>query len=198
MKAFLGGVSQSVQGFTPLEHVPQELASIQALYGGQVLLDRDFQLARVGDTLAEREFSIVHIASHGEFSDDVEQSFLLTWDGRLTMDRLSDFVARTRLRDRPIELLTLSACETAQGNDRAALGLAGVAIRAGARSALGTLWRVNDAAASQLVAEFYRQLGDASESKAVALQRAQQKLVRDPIYRHPFYWSPFLLISNWL
>ncbi len=97
-----------------------------------------------------------------------------------------------------VELLTLSACDTAVGDDRAALGLAGIAIKAGARSALATLWYINDQASAILVAEFYRQLKDASVSRAVALQRAQLKLLNDRRYRHPGYWSPFLLINDWL
>ena len=92
----------------------------------------------------------------------------------------------------------LSACDTAQGDDRAALGLAGVAVQAGARSALGTLWSVNDLASAELVGEFYAQLHAQPVSKAVALQRAQQMLVRDPNRAHPYYWAPFLLIGNWL
>jgi CHAT domain-containing protein len=198
LKVFLSGLSEPVQGFPALEHVPRELEQIQALYGGEVLLDRAFQLPRVESELAGQEFSIVHVASHGEFAEDVEKSFLLTWDGRLTLGRMSEEVKRTRLRERPIELLTLSACDTAQGNERAALGLAGVAVQSGARSALGTLWSVNDAASADLMVEFYRQLKDQEVSKAAALQRAQQKLVRDPNLGHPFYWAPYLLISNWL
>jgi CHAT domain-containing protein len=95
-------------------------------------------------------------------------------------------------------LLTLSACQTAAGDDRAALGLAGVAIKAGARSALATLWFINDQASSMLVSEFYRQLQDPSVSKAVALQRAQLKMLEEPAFDHPAYWAPFLLLNNWL
>jgi CHAT domain-containing protein len=198
LQLFLSGLSEGVQGFPPLEHVPAELSAIQGLYGGDLLLNQDFRLKRIEGTLAEREFNVVHIASHGQFSEDVAQSFLLTYDDRLTMDRLADYVGLFRFRETPIELLTLSACETAAGDDRAALGLAGVAIKAGARSALGTLWSVNDASAARLVTEFYRQIQAGAPSKAAALQRAQQQLREDPDYAHPFYWSPFLLISNWL
>jgi CHAT domain-containing protein len=198
LKVFLSGLSESVQGFPPLAYVPAELSSVRSLYGGTLLLDRDFQLARVEGTLGERDFNVVHIASHGEFSSDSGSSYLLAWDGRLTMDRLSEYVGLFRFRETPIELLTLSACETAEGDERAALGLAGVAIKAGARSALGTLWSVNDAATEKLIVEFYRQLKEDSTSKATALQRAQLALRRSPAYEHPFYWSPFLLISNWL
>jgi len=97
-----------------------------------------------------------------------------------------------------VELLTLSACETAAGDDRAALGLAGVAIKAGARSALATLWTVNDPAAAQVVSDFYRALRDPALSKAKALQQAQVATLKDVRYRHPNYWSAFLLIGNWL
>jgi len=78
------------------------------------------------------------------------------------------------------------------------LGLAGVAVKAGARSALATLWFVNDASTSQLVSEFYRQLKQPGVTKVQALQRAQIATLQDPRYRHPGYWAPFLLIGNWL
>ena len=83
-------------------------------------------------------------------------------------------------------------------DDRAALGLAGVAVKAGARSAVATLWSVNDEASAGLIADFYRELKQPGVSRAVALQRAQVKLLSDPRYQHPGFWSPFLLINNWL
>ena len=123
---------------------------------------------------------------------------MLTWDTRLSMDRLAALVARTRLRtERPLELLVLSACQTAAGDERAALGLAGVALQAGARSAVATLWSVNDEAAARIIQRFYAELA-AGASRAKALQRAQQSLIETTAFRHPAYWSPFLLISSWL
>ena len=93
----------------------------------------------------------------------------------------------------------LSACQTAAGDDRAALGLAGIAIKAGARSAIATLWSVNDEASAELVIAFYRQLQEhPSISRAAALQRAQLRLLNELGYDHPSYWAPFLLINNWL
>jgi CHAT domain-containing protein len=148
--------------------------------------------------LRDKQFTILHIASHGQFESDVRKTFLLTFKDRLSMDQLDQFVGFYRFREEPLELLTLSACETAVGDDRAALGLAGVAVKAGARSALATLWYINDKASSLLVSEFYRQLHDPSISRATALQRAQLKLLNDRSYHHPGYWSPFLLINNWL
>ena len=132
-----------------------------------------------------------------KFEADARASYLLTYDGRLSMDELEHLIKLSRFREEPVELLTLSACDTAVGDERAALGLAGVAIKAGARSALATLWSVNDAAAAVLIERFYGELA-AGHSRAGALQRAQRALIEDPTFRHPAYWSPFLLISNWL
>jgi CHAT domain-containing protein len=197
-RVLAAGLTESVQGFSALPHVAAELQAVQHLYGGHPLLNSSFLTANMEKESEEQPLSIVHIASHGYFAGEVEKSFLLTFDDKLTMDRLSQVVGVFRFRDRPLELLTLSACETAAGDDRAALGLAGVAIKAGARSALATLWTVNDEAASVLVAEFYQQLHSDSVSRAVALQNAQKKLLADRRYQHPAYWSPFLLLNNWL
>ncbi|MFL5281799.1 MAG: CHAT domain-containing protein, partial [Rhodopila sp.] len=128
---------------------------------------------------------------------DPSQIFILAYDGRLTLEELEDSIKRTRFRELGIELLVLSACQTAAGdNDRAALGLAGLALKAGARSVLATLWFVSDEASMQLTIEFYRQLQN--RTLAHALQAAQLSLMEDPVRRHPFYWAPFLLIGNWL
>jgi CHAT domain-containing protein len=198
IQPLLNGLTEAVQGFPSLQHVQRELAAIHAAYGGKVLENEDFRLASVQQELKETPYSIVHIASHGQFASDVRHTFLLTFDDKLTMDRLERFMALSQYRDQPVELLTLSACQTAAGDDRAALGLAGVAVKAGARSALATLWFINDQASAQLVTEFYRQLRDLDVSKAKALQQAQVQLLTDRRYQHPGYWSPFLLIGNWL
>jgi len=198
IQPFLAGLSQSVEGFPRLEHVARELEAIRALHGGRILLDEGFRLDPVRETLADEAFSVVHIATHGQFSAQVDRTFLLAWDGHLTLERLAAYVGLFRFRDVPLELLTLSACDTAQGDERAALGLSGVALKAGARSALATLWKVNDAAAARLVVEFYAQLRDGELSRAKALQRAQRKALESFPYDHPGYWSPFLMIGSWL
>ncbi len=162
-------------------------------------MNKTFQRDAVGDKLAREQPTIVHIASHGHFDSDVRKSFVLTFDKNLTLDDLERFIRPAQLRDQAIELLTLSACQTAAGNDRAALGLAGVAVKAGARAAFATLWFVNDAASTQLVGDFYTELTTHPEgSKAQALQTAQKKLLAQPRYSHPCYWAPYLLIGNWL
>ena len=192
------GLTEERQGFPPLPYVEEELDTIQELYGGTQLLNKNFQIDTMQKEMREEDFSIVHIASHGLVESNVEDSFLLAYDEKITMDRLADLVGLFKFRKTPLELLTLSACETAAGDDKAALGLAGVAVKAGARSALATLWFIDDKVASDLVGEFYRQLRDSSLSKAQALQQAQMKVLETPEYQHPNYWSPFLLINNWL
>ncbi len=198
VKVLSAGLTEAVQGFPALPHVETELDALKTAYNSEVLLNRTFASSRLQDELREQQFTIVHIASHAQFKSQVDNTFLLTFDDKVTMDRLSQFIGYFRFREQPLELLTLSACETAAGDDRAALGLAGVAIKAGARSALATLWFINDEASSELVARFYRQLQDPKLSKAQALQRAQVSLLQDPAFRHPTYWAPFLLLNNWL
>jgi Uncharacterized protein conserved in bacteria len=198
IEVLLSGLSVSVQGFPSLPYVAGELDTIRSLYAGKVLKDRAFQMGNVEQALTNTPYSVVHIASHGQFKSDPRQTFILTFEDKLSMDALEQVMGLGQFRDKPVELLTLSACQTAAGDDRAALGLAGIAVKAGARSALATLWFVNDRASSLLVAEFYRAFQDPVVSKAQALQRAQLTMLKDRRYRHPGYWSPFLLIGNWL
>jgi len=198
VKVLSAALTDSVQGFSPLPNVLDELQAIQGLYGGTQLLNHDFLTSNLEKELRNKQFTIMHVASHGRFEAEFRKSFLLTFDGKVTMDQLEQYIGLFKFREDPLELLTLSACETAAGDDRAALGLAGIAIKAGARSALATLWYINDQASSELVAEFYRGLQDPSVSRAMALKRAQLKLLNDRSYQHPGYWSPFLLINNWL
>lgn len=195
----LNGLSESVQNFSSLPSVPKELRSIEALFENHaILLDKTFLLQGVNQTLQKTPYTIVHIASHGQFDSDPKKTFVLTYDDKLTMNRLENLLRFTGSRKEPVELLTLSACQTAVGDERAALGLAGVAVKAGARSALASLWFVNDESTTELVTSFYQQLQNPALSKAQALQNAQKKLLGTEYFRHPMYWAPFLLIGNWL
>jgi CHAT domain-containing protein len=198
LRFLAAGLTKSVQGFPALPYVAEEVATIEQLYTSERLLNQSFQLPRLEDELRDGRYAVLHIATHGKFSPDAKDSYLLTFDGKLTMPMLDHLIGQFRFRQHPLELLTLSACQTGIGDDRAALGLAGVALKAGARSALATLWFINDEASASLIAEFYRQLRDPRLSKAAALQRAQVHLLRDRVYEHPAYWSPFLLLNNWL
>ena len=198
VKPLLGGVSQAREEFEALANVPRELETIHALFGGERLLDAGFRAERIRSAIAESRPTLVHLASHAVFTGDPATSFLLTHDGRMTMDELAGALTRTRLRTDPVELLVLSACDTALGDDRAALGLAGVAVRSGARSAVGSLWAIADDATYPLVASFYRHLHEPGQSRAEALRAAQREMLARPELAHPFYWSAFVLISNWL
>jgi CHAT domain-containing protein len=198
IRVLISALTESVQGYPALPNVREEVTNIHALYPGAVLENESFVSENVQSELKQTEYSIVHLASHGEFSRKAGESYVLTYDGRLDMNDLQQYMSMTTFREQPIELLTLSACQTAAGDDRAALGLAGIAVKAGARSALATLWFINDRASAELVSEFYTQLKDPDLSKVKALQNAQLKLLKDPRYSHPIYWSPFLLIGNWL
>ncbi|MBH0200576.1 MAG: CHAT domain-containing protein [Nitrospira sp.] len=198
LRFLAAGLTKSVQGFPSLPHVAEEVASIEQFYPSDRLLNNAFHTQRLEDELRDGRYGALHIATHGKFSTNADESYLLTFDGKLTMPTLDRLIGLFRFRQEPLELLTLSACQTGIGDDRAALGLAGVALKAGARSALATLWFINDEASATLITEFYRQLQNPSLSKAVALQRAQVRLLRDHVYEHPAYWSPFLLLNNWL
>ncbi|MDH3771770.1 MAG: CHAT domain-containing protein, partial [Nitrospirota bacterium] len=192
------GLSEGVQGFAPLPNVQQEIQDIHDLFGGTSLLNKEFLKTNIEREMKQENFTIIHIASHGKFGQNPQDSYVLAYDQKLTMNQLAELIGLFQFRQTPLDLLTLSACETAAGDERGALGLAGVAIKSGARSALATLWFINDQASSLLVNQFYTQLKQSSHSKAQALRDAQLTLLDHVIYRHPSYWAPFLLINNWL
>jgi CHAT domain-containing protein len=199
MSALLSGLSVSRQGYPGLPFVTAELTTLQTVAQNSTVLENQaFRVQRIETALKAQPYSVVHIASHAQFSSDPGQTFILAYDGRLTLGELEDAVKGRRWDGNPLELLSLSACQTAVGDDRAALGLAGVAIKAGARSAIASLWFINDEAASRIVTQFYRELQKPGVSKAQALQQAQLALMQDRRFRHPGYWAPFLVIGNWL
>lgn len=198
-RILLGGLSESVQGYQSLNFVPQELDSLKRLHGGTVMLDKQFVTERIGDKIRGEQFSIVHLASHGAFDRDAHKTFVLTHDSRMTLDDLERFIRPGQFRGRPVELMTLGACQTAAGDDRAALGMAGIAVKSGARCAVASLWFVNDEASSELISGFYENLwGQPGISKAQAMQKAQTSMLESRGYRHPCYWAPYLVIGNWL
>ncbi|HEX8551874.1 MAG TPA: CHAT domain-containing protein [Abditibacteriaceae bacterium] len=198
-RVFTGGISESVQGFDALQNVSQELKSIQKSYAGTSLLDGQFVKSKIASEVTNGDFSVVHIASHGEFSGRADNTYLLTYDGKVTLDELERLIRPRQFRGTPVEMLFLSACQTAAGDDRAALGLAGIAVKAGARSAVASLWSVNDEATAALVANFYTALKqNRGISKAAAMQKAQLATMQDERFAHPAFWAPFLVIGNWL
>ncbi len=198
LQALIAGISQARQKFSALPNVTGELAKISSQVSTKVLLNQDFTSTALKNQLSSSTFSIVHLATHGQFSSQADKTFLLTWDETFNVNELNSLLrSREQSGSGAIELLVLSACQTAAGDKRAALGLAGVAVRAGARSTLATLWFVSDEGTTELMTQFYRQL-DASTTKAEALRRAQLSLLKDPILNHPYYWAPYVMVGNWL
>ncbi len=198
MQALILGLTKPSPPFAALPNVAMETTQVQNILGGTTFLDEAFTLERVTQNLRQHNYQILHIATHGKFGANPESTFLVgggnTRISITDLDRL--FSAR---KDRQaIELLTLSACQTAAGDNRSTLGMAGVAVRAGARSAVATLWFINDAGTVPLIQEFYSQLRYTHISKAEALRKAQIKLIADKDYNHPAIWSPFILIGSWL
>ncbi len=200
----LAALSDARHGFSAIPCAEYEINALNDLLSPThpPLVNKGFLKSQLQQRLSNSNDAFVHIATHGQFNADLDKTFILTYDEALSLNTLEQLMKLSTLRQRPIELLTLSACETAAGDDRAALGLAGVALKAGVNSALASLWQVDDEATPAVILEFYRQLMDQPEhSKAQALQQAQIKLLRSQHlaqYHHPYYWAAFLLIGNWL
>ncbi len=193
--------------FPPIPKVADELETIKNIFDkSEILLNRDFTQNSLQQKLQESDFPVVHLATHGQFGSTSDQTFILsgaeTGNPLINVNQFNNLLQVGSLRrSQPIELLVLSACNTAQGDNQAILGLAGVAVRAGARSTIATLWGANDEATANLMGKFYQNLAaDTNISKAKALRQAQLALLaeEDSQYRHPYYWAPFVLIGNWL
>lgn len=208
LEAFTGGVSEAQAGFSALPAVDAEINKIAEMLPTTALINQTFTTDRLNRTLHKTPFPIVHLATHGQFSSRLEETFLLAWNGRITIEDLNEILRpRQQSTGQPLSLLVLSACQTATGDRRAALGLAGMALRSGARSTLATLWQVKDDSTAVLMAQFYQALVNSSEealaespemTKAEALRAAQLSLLAQPQYQHPFYWAPFVLVGSWL
>ena len=182
------------RNFDELPNVEEELQQIRKIVPSALLLNPKFTETNLQQEINSGTFSAVHIATHGNFSSDPEETFILTYNQLLTSNELNNLL-RVNNQNR-VELLVLSACETAQGDNRATLGLAGVAVRAGARSVLSTLWQVSDRSTAELMVQFYKELTNPKLTKAQALHQAQLALFQK--YKAPYYWAPYVLVGNWL
>lgn len=186
------GLTVPISSFAPLPFVEVETQKVENILGGSRFLNQDFTINNLGKQL-QKDYSVVHIATHGNFGGTIESAYLQAFDGRINLIELEKLLSSSS----KIELLTLSACETAAGNERSVLGLGGVAIRSNVKSVLGTLWSVNDADIVALITDFYENLRkpDISLSEALALsQRAE--IARST--SHPALWSSLILLGNWL
>jgi len=196
--AIVEGLTVARHGFPALEAAAEEIDRVGRTFSVAPIRDEEFTRKRLEQELRETPAEVVHIASHGTFSRDPTKTFLLSYDGYVDLEMLRHAIGGAKVKDEPLELLTLSACETAAGDERAALGLAGIALRAGARSALASLWSVNDESTAVLAQEFYQELAINHRSRAESLRLAQLKLLHDERYSHPVHWAAFLMIGSWL
>ncbi|MEL6552246.1 MAG: CHAT domain-containing protein [Cyanobacteria bacterium J06621_11] len=203
LKILRGGIGlpQIVRGqtFPPIELIQAELDQIpNELTVSKPLLNEAFTQSNIEEQLASETYSAIHWKTHGVFSSDPGETFLVAYQDGITANELSTLVrSASEQQSEPLELLVLSACETAQGDRRAVLGLAGIAVRAGTRSTLSTLWRADDGANTELMASFYQGL-ETGLTKAQSLQQAQKKLLSEIGYPAPYYWAPYVLVGNWL
>jgi CHAT domain-containing protein len=204
----------------PLPAVPIELSTIFAAgWAGQSILNQAFTLNNLKTQRQQQPYGIVHLATHAEFNPGAPQnSYIQFWDTKLRLDQ----VRQLNWDDPPVQLLTLSACRTALGDEQAELGFAGLAYQTGVRSVLASLWAVDDTGTLSLMTEFYRQLKTAP-IRAEALRQAQLAMIRGQVriesgqlitpsgtiqlppeladlestaFSSPFYWSAFTLIGN--
>lgn len=195
------------QNFPSLDNIPLEIATIsQQFPNHQALVNQQFNPQTLTQTLDNADYSIIHIATHAQFGTIPDDSFLVAGNNdKITLKSLENTLRLLESGSNSVELLTLTACETAEGDERSALGLAGVAIQAGVQSAIASLWPVSDQSTLQLILAFYDNLINSGVNKAEALREAQIQLIQaqsnpdiNNQYSHPVYWSSFILIGNWL
>lgn len=205
LNVLAAGLVQPPQGFQqefpPLPEIKSEFDSIsQAIASTTQLLNQDFNSKNLESKVNTVPFNVLHLATHGQFSSNVENTFILADDGPINVTEFDSLLRRRdQTRSEALEMLVLSACQTATGDNRATLGLAGASVKAGARSTLASLWHINDKSTAILIGEFYRELVKTEVTKAEALRRAQVKLLNDyPNYSRPGYWAPYVLVGNWL
>jgi filamentous hemagglutinin family protein len=204
----------------PLPAVPVELSAIvPQLWQGKSFLNNAFTLENLKVQRAEQPFGIIHLATHANFQPGVpSNSYIQLSNGKLRFDQLPQL----GWNNPPVELLVLSACRTALGNEEAELGFTGLAVQAGVKSTLGSLWSVSDEGTLGLIAQFYEQLKIAP-IKVEALRRAQVAMLSGQVHlengqlhaphgdiplppelarsgkiqlRHPYYWAGFTFVGN--
>ena len=197
-----GGITKPLQvkkqKFSALDNIKSEL-NLFSDAKGKILIDRDFTSKNLLQQLSDTSASYIHLATHGQFSSNPNRTFLLMWQQLLTIKEFGDLLQQRRQKTyTPIDLLVLSACDTASGDRYAALGLAGVAVRSGALSTIATLWQVNDESTAVLMKSFYRHL-KSDRTLAEALRLAQLELWQrsDKDWQVPAFWSAYVAIGNW-
>ena len=157
----------------------------------------NFKRADLVRALAANHTDVLHLATHASFNGRSDRSYIVADGEQIPIADLRELIARNQTRGEQLDLLVLSACETAVGDDQASLGLAGAAVQSGARSVLASLWQVSDEGTAQLMKAFYAHRAQ-SESKAAALRAAQITLIsQGGELADPSVWAAFLLLGSW-
>ncbi|MGB6301184.1 MAG: CHAT domain-containing protein [Rivularia sp. (in: cyanobacteria)] len=199
IKAVVAGISEARSGFSSLPGVKSEVKEISdKVKSASTLLNEKLTEASLATKVKNGSANVVHLATHGQFSSRLDDTFLLTWDGQINIKELSELLRnRQNTQSKNIDLLVLSACDTAAGDNRAVLGLAGLAVKSGARSTIASLWPVKDKATVALMNSFYKNLLKPGTTKAEALRQAQIEIMKKTDFNEPFFWSAFVLVGNW-
>lgn len=180
-----------------LLEVEQEADSISEVFGAsrtKALVNQSFTLQNIKEKLPS--YSYLHLATHGQFSSNPQDTYLVAWQEKIGVQQLEQLILeRTSNRSKGLDLLFLSACQSAKGDSRSELGLAGLATQAGAKNAIATLWQVNSRSTSLLAAGFYQRIAK-GQPYAQALQQAQLELMHSKDYKHPYFWAPFVLLGG--
>jgi CHAT domain-containing protein len=168
--------------------------AVQFAQGGRFV--PDFTRAELQSALAQ-PIDVLHLATHAAFNGRSDRAFIVANGEVIRLSELRDMIAATQLRGRGIDLIVLSACETAVGDDEASMGLAGAAVQAGASSVIGSLWQVNDAGTAELMQNFYSRFAG-GRSRSEALREAQLALIEGGgDNAHPNVWAAFALLGAW-
>jgi CHAT domain-containing protein/tetratricopeptide (TPR) repeat protein len=198
LKVIAAGL-ENYTGWTPLPNIDQELQAVQnSGVETSQLLNSDFTRSKLEALIRSNTFGVVHLATHGQFSSRSENTFILAADGPINLKQLDNLLrSRDLSQAKSIDLLVLTACQTAEGDDRAILGLAGVAVRVGARSTLASLWSLQDESVEDFISLFYEHLTQGA-SRSEALRQAQLSFLADKNkYDAPLYWAPYVLVGDW-
>jgi CHAT domain-containing protein len=183
--------------FGTLKYVKDEINAIEGVFkkGSTRLIDRNFTRETLRANLAKGA-DIVHLATHGEFNYSKKDTFILTEEGKASLQELENLFQNNR---HLIDLLVLSACETATGDDRDTLGIAGMTVRSGAHSSIASLWSIEGYYTSKFMNTLYKELlNQENKNKADALRKAMIDTLKiQPDGFPPSKWSSYLLVGDW-
>lgn len=221
------GISKSTDDQSPLPAVAVEVPTLaNILWQGKAFLNEESTIDKLQSISRQENFGIIHIATHAEFKPGkLAESYIQFWNSKLRLDQLKVLSRQWGWNESPkVEMLVLSACRTAIGSEQAELGFAGLAVQAGVKTAVGSLWYASDEGSLALMTEFYNKLRT-GPIKTEGLREAQLAMLKmqvrlenrqlvlsdnrriplppeltnssETTFSHPYYWSGYTIIGNW-